>query len=280
MVATNKLETMKRTKTELLNLLDMAYKERNEARDQLHKLVNKLIMPSTTITTSNELKKVLVQVHQHESLVMLQHAINKANSGITDSLSHVSSSPIDSSSHHEFSNMNNNVVVDSHNNFGGSVYCLNQQQPASSFVSCEKPSYDVANEVIDCLSKGKVLPQQGKLLQAVIDAGPLLSTLILAGPLPTWRNPPPFQAIKVPPPKVVGKDFTNHGIEQNSLANNWNSFQKSTSLVSSPSMLNFAGNTNNISGSWNNTWKLTYNGSAKNHATPSRIQQIQHQGFS
>ncbi|KAI4385469.1 hypothetical protein MLD38_003491 [Melastoma candidum] len=37
----------------------------------------------------------------------------------------------------------------------------------------------------------KQLPEKGKLLQAVVNAGPLLRTLLLAGPLPQWRNPPP-----------------------------------------------------------------------------------------
>ncbi|GFP79702.1 hypothetical protein PHJA_000113700, partial [Phtheirospermum japonicum] len=34
------------------------------------------------------------------------------------------------------------------------------------------------------------LPEKGKLLQAVIKAGPLLQTLLIAGgPLPQWRHP-------------------------------------------------------------------------------------------
>ncbi|KAK4783854.1 hypothetical protein SAY86_018222 [Trapa natans] len=52
--------------------------------------------------------------------------------------------------------------------------------------------------IIDHLAKGKVLPPKGKLLQAVTDAGPLLQTLLLAGPLPRWRNPPPVQPMRIP----------------------------------------------------------------------------------
>ncbi|KAJ6323259.1 hypothetical protein OIU77_012980 [Salix suchowensis] len=44
--------------------------------------------------------------------------------------------------------------------------------------------------VIDYLAQGKVLPQKGKLLQAVMDAGPLLQSLLITGQLPQWRNPP------------------------------------------------------------------------------------------
>lgn len=42
------------------------------------------------------------------------------------------------------------------------------------------------------------LPQQGRLLQAVMEAGPLLQNLMVAGPLPRWRNPPPSQALPSP----------------------------------------------------------------------------------
>ncbi|CAN8285583.1 unnamed protein product [Cochlearia groenlandica] len=35
------------------------------------------------------------------------------------------------------------------------------------------------------------LPEKGKLLNAVLKAGPLLNTLLLAGLLPQWRHPPP-----------------------------------------------------------------------------------------
>ncbi|KAH7289281.1 hypothetical protein KP509_31G067900 [Ceratopteris richardii] len=35
------------------------------------------------------------------------------------------------------------------------------------------------------------LPEKGKLLQAVMQAGPLLHNLLLAGPLPQWKYPPP-----------------------------------------------------------------------------------------
>ncbi|XP_065634302.1 uncharacterized protein LOC111992126 isoform X2 [Quercus suber] len=44
------------------------------------------------------------------------------------------------------------------------------------------------------------LPEKGKLLQAVIEAGPLLKNLLLAGPLPQWQHPPPqLNSIEIPP---------------------------------------------------------------------------------
>ncbi|GKD56676.1 proline-rich receptor-like protein kinase PERK9 [Tanacetum coccineum] len=37
----------------------------------------------------------------------------------------------------------------------------------------------------------KGLPENGKFLEAVMKAGPLLNNLLLAGQLPHWRHPPP-----------------------------------------------------------------------------------------
>ncbi|XP_010521723.1 PREDICTED: uncharacterized protein LOC104800578 [Tarenaya hassleriana] len=46
----------------------------------------------------------------------------------------------------------------------------------------------------------KPLPEKGKLLQAVMKAGPLLQTLLLVGPLPQWQHPPPqLESIEIPP---------------------------------------------------------------------------------
>ncbi|KAF9675075.1 hypothetical protein SADUNF_Sadunf10G0193700 [Salix dunnii] len=38
------------------------------------------------------------------------------------------------------------------------------------------------NAAIDYLAQGKVLPQKGKFLQAVLDAGPLIQPLLMTGP--------------------------------------------------------------------------------------------------
>ncbi|MBA0571191.1 hypothetical protein Golob_004775 [Gossypium lobatum] len=50
------------------------------------------------------------------------------------------------------------------------------------------------------LAANRPLPEKGRLLQAVKDAGPLLQNLLLAGPLPRWQHPPPqLAAIEIPP---------------------------------------------------------------------------------
>nr|GEV72649.1 hypothetical protein [Tanacetum cinerariifolium] len=53
----------------------------------------------------------------------------------------------------------------------------------------------------------KGLPENGKFLEAVMKAGPLLNNLLLAGQLPHWRHPPPPLdchqiPLVVPPPPV------------------------------------------------------------------------------
>lgn len=263
------LETLRSVKTELLKMLKMAYRERDQAREQLQSLVKKLIHP----TTSNACFEI-----QHDNLVMLQPILStKANSSITESNSpsHVSS-PVDSffetvSSPPEFSNMNvvNVAAVTVDSNSLGYLKQNLVQDFNNNVLPSEKPkSSDLASAVIDCLAKSKVLPQKGKLLEAVMDAGPLLHTLLLAGPLPTWRNPPPLSSIKIPP--LSAKDFDapatpGIGIHLNSFPNTLNSFQKSAAaaaatLPSSHSseptpMLNLVAgvSVNNT----NNTWQLT-----------------------
>lgn len=46
-----------------------------------------------------------------------------------------------------------------------------------------------SSQVIEKLVCGKALPQKGKLLKSVTEAGPLLHTLLVE-PLPQWKNPP------------------------------------------------------------------------------------------
>lgn len=48
---------------------------------------------------------------------------------------------------------------------------------------------------LELLAARRPLPQQGRLVQAVMEAGPLLQNLLVAGPLPRWRNPPPSQVL-------------------------------------------------------------------------------------
>lgn len=55
------------------------------------------------------------------------------------------------------------------------------------------------------------LPEKGRLVEAVVSAGPLLQTLLLAGPLPRWRHPPPPASADVIPPFNPGRPDVSGG---------------------------------------------------------------------
>lgn len=64
-----------------------------------------------------------------------------------------------------------------------------------SVVSCFEPPMQLELDFPDM-----TLPEKGKLLNAVLKAGPLLQTLLLAGQLPQWRYPPPqLESFEIPP---------------------------------------------------------------------------------
>ncbi|XP_076891074.1 uncharacterized protein LOC143542354 [Bidens hawaiensis] len=176
---------------QLLQLLKIACQERDEAKDQLQKLLSKVtssnnqkMFNTTNVSVPNSFEQVQ---HHHQGPLMMPA---KAHSSVTESnsLSEVynhSSSPVDSLfdpiSSPEFSNAN----------------------VETPFVQDYNQKVDRATLVMEGMIKGKTLPQKGNLLQAVVEAGPLLQTLLLAGPLPRWRNPPPLNALNIPPMVVV-----------------------------------------------------------------------------
>ncbi|KAF2295796.1 hypothetical protein GH714_034024 [Hevea brasiliensis] len=200
----------------LIDLLKMAYKERDEAKDQLQKLLNKL-MPFN----SDELHIIVPQAQPESPLVIPM----KANSSVTESNS--GSSPVTSP---DFSSIN--MADSTHINFVNKAYV--QEYTGSLSTGLVTPSVskiDPADAAIDILINGKVLPQKGKLLQAVTDAGPLLQTLVVGGSLPRWRNPPPLQQFKIPPFSIEDCETANT-INQKQAANANSGAQKPQSLSS------------------------------------------------
>ncbi|KAJ8543771.1 hypothetical protein K7X08_025389 [Anisodus acutangulus] len=177
---TDEMRKNKEYMKQLIQLLNMVCQERDEARDQLDKLLNKLDSPNFVKVT-------------------------KANSSTTESNSLHNSSAIDSFfntvSSPEFSNNN---MADSNE-----VAYMNQSLSHDCNVRFSDnyvPQVDKATLVIDNIVKGKTLPQQGKLLKAVIESGPLLQTLIVAGSLPQWRNPPQLKSFNIPTFSIKGRE--------------------------------------------------------------------------
>ncbi|KAL3653131.1 hypothetical protein CASFOL_002812 [Castilleja foliolosa] len=145
--ATEEIKKNKDYIKHLLHLLQYAFEERDEAKNQLHIILNKN---------------------------------RNANSSITEANTH---SPVES--------LFNAGVL--------SPDILNNQFDPALVLKIDQGSL-----IIDNLVKGRVLPQKGRLLQAVLQAGPLLQTLLVAGPLPRWRNPPQFQPFQIPPLSIRG----------------------------------------------------------------------------
>lgn len=219
MEANEELRKNKEYAKQLLQLLKMACQERDEARDQFQKLMNKVMY------SSDFFNGIPCQIQPPESSPsppqppppppLLNNPTTKGNSSITESNSHSEnynyhthggvgggsgSSPVDSSFFDPaaVSSSPPELMADSNINLAA----------AASFVPPHSgiPKLDQGSILIENLSQGKSLPQRGKFLKAVLDSGPLLQNLLVAGPLPRWRNPPQLQTFHIPPVSVSIKN--------------------------------------------------------------------------
>lgn len=215
---------------QLFNLLQIACQERDEAKAQLRAVIDKMIIPPTSnpppkmdhhdhllFKSSNSL---------HIPLSPRSTLLNppRTNLSITESNSFSEaqnySSPVDSFfdsvSSPDLSTIKN-IPISSNLGFPSHYPPIQdlhhpdsiiQSTMSSSFSRLASKSdhdhdqFNVSlptlpkeinqdNMLINSLAKGKALPQKGRLLKAVMEAGPLLQTLMVAGQLPRWRNPPP-----------------------------------------------------------------------------------------
>lgn len=95
---------------------------------------------------------------------------------------------------------NNNLADSSHTRLVSNTFVQEYKGSISAgLVPPAVAKIHPADAVIENFVKGKVLPQKGKLLQALMKARPLFQTLLLAGPLPQWRNSPPLQPFNIVP---------------------------------------------------------------------------------
>ncbi|KAM3736832.1 hypothetical protein ACB098_09G011000 [Castanea mollissima] len=183
---------------QLYQLLDIAFRERNEARDQLQRLQNKLLP-----TIQDETNPSLLQVLSDQSSIPTK--ITGTNPMAIESDSNFKARSYNS--HDSISTPVNHLL--------GSVFYPDFTYPSTAdsrnhkqpFVqdSSENAIFDRASVMIDSLVRGKPLPQKGKLLQTVLEAGPLLQTILLP-PLPQWRNPPPLPDLQVPSNPIQKND--------------------------------------------------------------------------
>nr|GEZ64785.1 hypothetical protein [Tanacetum cinerariifolium] len=154
----------------MLQLLEVACQERDKARDQLRKLLNKIFMPSNDqqiFNVTNPLTPNCFMGDQHHQGPLM--ILTKANSSITESNSlsdayNHSSSPVESLfdpiPSPEFSNINvETPYVQDYTQIGGISNTLNG--------SSNMPKVDEATMVMEHMIKGKTLPQKGNLVQAI-----------------------------------------------------------------------------------------------------------------
>ncbi|KAH0661307.1 hypothetical protein KY284_026238 [Solanum tuberosum] len=179
----------KRKNNQLIHLIKLAYQERDEAKNHLHKLLNKI----------NQSQINNIDSSPHATTTIESNSLSETYNN---------SSPIES-----FLD-----VVSSPDHLSNYIVPVIAQQVAKI------DDDDQGSLVIDRLVKGKTLPQQGKFLQAVLESGPLLQTLLVAGPLPRWRNPPQFKPLHIPPVTIKscegGMMMNNYGQFGSSLINN------------------------------------------------------------
>ncbi|XP_021716224.1 uncharacterized protein LOC110684121 [Chenopodium quinoa] len=194
----------------LLQLLQTAYKERDEAKFQLQKVQQIMAFnkPNNNnnaidhfIPTTNSSAFLAPPFSPDSPLLLANFAVTKANSTITDSSS-FSLETHTTNNHNNFSHPHSLVSSpaasspDSSNNVFSTPPTLS---PKPTPKKIDQESLIIAN-----LAKGKALPPKGKLLQAVLESGPLLSTLMVAGSLPQWRNPPGVLTHHIPPVNLKG----------------------------------------------------------------------------
>ncbi|XP_043699117.1 uncharacterized protein LOC122649921 [Telopea speciosissima] len=245
---------------QLLQLLNTAYRERDEARDQLQRLLSKLMPNSST-----EIGSVFTNP-QSESPSLKTKGANLSfteSDSVSEAYNHHSygSSPVDSFidpvSSPEMSNKNvcdasnlgkacQPIIQESNVPISMDIFSLGNVSASIGIISSGEHKVDNASSVIDKLIKGKPLPPKGRLLQAVMEAGPLLQTLLVAGPLPRWQNPPPLQPFQIPAVSIKGIDPENvnqkpvpnsNYVAQGSLTS---SFIGMSSQICSTSVLNFS----------------------------------------
>ena len=194
-------------------MLKVTCQERDEAREQLHLLMLNKAMPHAAV----EIIPMASYLQPESPRLRLQ---TRGNSGattesdsISDTRNHQSyvSSPVDSFFDAETSPelSNTNIADSSHVGVAQRITCYNNNGPTSVVGGVSVPfisKYDQASARLEQLVSNRPLPEKGKLVDAVMKAGPLLQRLLVAGPLPLWKNPPPLQQLQIPPVSVKGRN--------------------------------------------------------------------------
>ncbi|TKY62233.1 hypothetical protein E2542_SST12089 [Spatholobus suberectus] len=188
MEANAKIKKYEETVKHLYKLLKKVCQERDEARDQLQLLIRNFQASSTPAETSSTIPQVDYACLQYKT----KSSMNSTK--VSDSSSKVFST------HSCDLSLSSLLSNEKHSSMG--LLCHTRIADSSNLTLPKQPSHikadmgasrhnmvDSASLVIDKLVCGKPLPQKGRLLQTVTEAGPLLHTLLVA-PSPQWQTPP------------------------------------------------------------------------------------------
>ncbi|XP_076916311.1 uncharacterized protein LOC143575962 [Bidens hawaiensis] len=199
-------EMIKNTESvkQLLQLLKLVCHERDEARDQIQKLHNKFLID---------------QAHQHHQYPLIKPSIVNSNIAesytLPDAYNHGSSpanSLFDPITSPEFININTNYQM-----LPNGFHAMHSAPIMNS---------DHATLMMENMIKGKALPQKGNLLKTVIEAGPLLETLIVTNPLPRWGDSSGSFSEMIGDDGILSFNYVNSSNCQGRVASNFEPVEK------------------------------------------------------
>ena len=187
----------------LLQRLQAAFKERDEAKAQLNKLQQ--ILP--LINNCNNNKQACFDqlipfspdtpLFNNSGFTESQSQSHSQSQSQSQSLSYVSSPVVDSLSYPP-------PPAPSSSDSTAITGFRPKLETTHRMIIQPNKVTDQGSLIIEKLAKRRPLPQKGNLLEAVLEAGPLLQTLMVAGSLPRWRNPPSL----VPYHQIPPVDFS------------------------------------------------------------------------
>ncbi|KAL1817172.1 hypothetical protein ACET3Z_019746 [Daucus carota] len=253
--AGEQMQIHKEYEKQSLQLLKMVIQERDEAREQLHKLLNKLMACDSRAQNTDLLTNVVPQRSPESPLVnpVIPNLSTTESNSFSEPYNYHSydSSPVSSFFEPVLSPELSNISspagdLSNKMKIANQAYIQDYKNTISTTI-VPPSGASKADQLIDNLVKGKTLPQQGNLLQSVLKAGPLIQTLLVSGPLPTWRNPPPPHTFHIHPLTGKTRDVVTStqkptGLAVHALPNNPQSYvemPRESSQVACNSVLNF-----------------------------------------
>ena len=188
MEANTEIKKYKDTIKRLYQLLKSVCQERDEAKEQLQ-LLSTRFQPSLIRSLTNT-RHEIQQIQLWKPVVpskMTSSVISRSSTKESDLITPKMT----------FTCLSNDLSLAGHEGQSSNFTVMKKpdheeraEKMKENIRSSRDIMVDTASSVIDNLVLGKQLPEKGRLLRSVTEAGPLLQTLLIA-PAPRWKNPPP-----------------------------------------------------------------------------------------